>query len=366
MVLACSLVTGYGAIGNAPQVTNDEYISLLKDLTPQAGVRLLEDILQRMHDLPQLAQSRAKQMIALRSQAMASAEPGPTDPMLAIKPRDIPQQQYSRDSLVHSINNLYGTLKQFNKLTVPAPPAGTLASNGNSTPYASYKTPIIVAKQPLIQEFQSGGSGYGTAEPIAMGNLQSSPSQSETSKYVKEIVTKNSSVQNEQSIDVSDGMYNDAMYIKEYHPKPRRDALALLPPRIINGISLMRLGSSEKDAIHTLSSMGKTEHESINGWTVYSLKGNHSKCRLQVYSQHHIVEAIRIFDSDSISGNIGVQIGDGLANVKEKFGEPRFILSESTYAGQNYVYPISQISFQLARLKHAAPQVVSMLIFNIK
>jgi hypothetical protein len=36
-------------------------------------------------------------------------------------------------------------------------------------------------------------------------------------------------------------------------------------------------------------------------------------------------------------------------------------------SGQNYVYPISQISFQLARpTGKSAPQVVSVMIFNTK
>ncbi|MGC5184045.1 hypothetical protein ACPXBI_28750, partial [Escherichia coli] len=60
--------------------------------------------------------------------------------------------------------------------------------------------------------------------------------------------------------------------------------------------------------------------------------------------------------------------------IKEKFGEPAFILPEpaggrSIEAGKNYIYPISQVSFALARSHDKAkpaPQVVSMLIFNVK
>ena len=81
-----------------------------------------------------------------------------------------------------------------------------------------------------------------------------------------------------------------------------------------------------------------------------------------------MVDAIRIFDSSFLRPDLGVNLGDGIAAVKEKFGEPSFILSDpSAVPTQNYIYPISQIGFQLSRSKEdEPPKIVSMIVFNVK
>jgi hypothetical protein len=81
-----------------------------------------------------------------------------------------------------------------------------------------------------------------------------------------------------------------------------------------------------------------------------------------------LLDAMRIFDQTLIGPDFGVTLGDSLARVKEKFGEPAFILQEpGPGAGQNYIYPISQVGFQLARPAPGdQPRVVSLLIFNVK
>ena len=77
---------------------------------------------------------------------------------------------------------------------------------------------------------------------------------------------------------------------------------------------------------------------------------------------------LRIFDSSLIAPDFGVSLRDNLSCVKEKFGEPAFILQEPIPgAGQNYIYPISQVGFQFARpAPGQQPRVVSVLIFNVK
>ena len=80
---------------------------------------------------------------------------------------------------------------------------------------------------------------------------------------------------------------------------------------------------------------------------------------------------MRIFDRTLVPGEIGVGLGDSLQAMKSKFGEPAFLIREPSSSsrqpgGQNYVYPISQVSFQLSRVNNGAPQVVSVLIFNVK
>lgn len=150
----------------------------------------------------------------------------------------------------------------------------------------------------------------------------------------------------------------------------RRDFdLALLPPTVVTGISLVRLGNSEKDAAKAVASLGDMQKASIHGWSVWSVrKRNCTNCAMQIFFRHGTVEAIRIFDSSLLKPELGVALGDCLSTVKEKFGEPAFILSEPTsLTTQNYIYPISQIGFQLAREnQEEAPKIISMIVFNVK
>lgn len=150
----------------------------------------------------------------------------------------------------------------------------------------------------------------------------------------------------------------------------RRDFdLALLPPTVVTGISLVRLGNSEKDAAKAVASLGGMQKASIHGWSVWSVrKRNCTNCAIQIFFRHGTVEAIRIFDSSLLKPELGVALGDCLSTVKEKFGEPAFILSEPTsLTTQNYIYPISQIGFQLAREnQEEAPKIISMIVFNVK
>ncbi|HEY9785194.1 MAG TPA: hypothetical protein V6D17_07315 [Candidatus Obscuribacterales bacterium] len=151
--------------------------------------------------------------------------------------------------------------------------------------------------------------------------------------------------------------------------RARQIELALLPPSVVTGIPVMRLGYSESEAGKALSSMGAVNRTTINGWSVWSLqKPGDRNSALQVYMRNGMVEAIRIFDPSLIAPDFGVKLGDDLATVKQKFGEPSFMIPEPTSGSEkNYVYPISQVSFQMARLRNQAkPQVVSLLIFNAK
>jgi hypothetical protein len=90
---------------------------------------------------------------------------------------------------------------------------------------------------------------------------------------------------------------------------------------------------------------------------------------MYIYIRHGIVEALRVFDPYYIRPEFGVSFGAGLSEVKKKFGEPAFMIEEpgAVGAGQNYVYPISQVCFQVARKQpNGEPQLVSILIFTVK
>jgi hypothetical protein len=146
--------------------------------------------------------------------------------------------------------------------------------------------------------------------------------------------------------------------------------IALLPPNVVTGIPLVRLGASENQANGALQAIGSMKQLKVNKWTVWSWGRPQSKngTSLQLYMRNGLLDAMRIFDPSLIGSDFGVNLGDSLSRVKEKFGEPAFILQEpGPGAGQNYVYPISQIGFQLARpAPGEQPRVVSVLIFNVK
>jgi len=149
----------------------------------------------------------------------------------------------------------------------------------------------------------------------------------------------------------------------------REAKVAMLPPNVFTGIPLVRLGSSEAQASRALAASGGIERQRINGWTVLTFFKSHTRePALQVYMRHGQVDALRTFDASLVGPDFGVRLGDSLATVKERFGEPAFIIPEPIPgAGQNYVYPISQVAFLMARPSpNEAPQVTGLFIFNVK
>jgi hypothetical protein len=151
-----------------------------------------------------------------------------------------------------------------------------------------------------------------------------------------------------------------------------RELIALLPPNVVTGIPLIRLGSSEAQASSALAQIGKMKVEQVDNWNVWTWsKPGEKDPALQLYVRHGLLDAMRIFDRSLIGSDFGVTLGDVLSKVKETFGEPAFMVKEpQPGAGQNYIYPISQVGFQLARPAGAPanqpPRVVSVLIFHVK
>jgi hypothetical protein len=161
--------------------------------------------------------------------------------------------------------------------------------------------------------------------------------------------------------------------------------IAMVPPRVVNGIQAIELGNSAKEVRQAIASLGQISKQHIDDWTVWSVQkpgqkadsGAQSKqessyesgkCRLQIFMQAGIVEAIRVFDRSLLRPDLGVSLGDELALVKRRFGEPAFILAEPELKmSQNYIYPINQLGLQLERAKdEEGPRIVSVLIFNAR
>ncbi len=151
-----------------------------------------------------------------------------------------------------------------------------------------------------------------------------------------------------------------------------KNKIALLPPHVITGIPLgnVTLGKSEAQVLGSIGRIGKVKQQNIRNWTVYTWSKKDSSAEaLQLFFRHGLLDGIRIFDSSLMASDFGVYPGDKLEKVKEKFGEPSFLLAEpgNSQAGKNYIYPISQVGFQLARKdSESAPLVVSVLIFSVK
>ncbi|HND05817.1 MAG TPA: hypothetical protein PL012_09055 [Candidatus Obscuribacter sp.] len=155
--------------------------------------------------------------------------------------------------------------------------------------------------------------------------------------------------------------------------------VAYLPPSTLRGISGLPLGSSEKDTLAYLKSRGKFKTAESHGWRVYTLSSAQGNVALQAYLRSGKLEALRVYNADYLPASLGVSIESELSTMKSKFGEPSFVLDEppanrtlnskldkgAAPAAKNYVYPLSQVGFQLARPSAgASPQVMSVLFFR--
>lgn len=168
---------------------------------------------------------------------------------------------------------------------------------------------------------------------------------------------------------IASQLYNQMMSDNNRSGMEKRETIALLPPNVATGIPLVSLGTSQMQVASALSNMGQLKEQKINRWSVMTWKKPETgTTALQLFFRNGLLDAIRIFDPTLVAQDFGVAPGDSLERVKEKFGEPAFLLQEPTAGmGQNYIYPISQVGFQLARGSgNTPPKVVSILIFSVK
>lgn len=148
--------------------------------------------------------------------------------------------------------------------------------------------------------------------------------------------------------------------------------VAFLPPSTIRGISGLALGSKESETIDYFRERGKSKVTDSHGWKIYTLLNSDNTIALQAYVHNGFTEALRVFQPNFVPSSIGVTIADDLSEMKSKFGEPSFILEEpraseetNKVMAKNYVYPLSQLGFQLARpASDAKPQIKSVLLFR--
>ncbi|MBP6746379.1 hypothetical protein KA344_14170 [bacterium] len=151
--------------------------------------------------------------------------------------------------------------------------------------------------------------------------------------------------------------------------------IAFLPPSTVHGINGLPLGATEADTAKFFKNRGNLSRSFISGWKVWTLLDQQQNPILQVYLRNGRTEAFRIFNQSYVPAGLGVAINDELPSMKGKFGEPAFILEEpgikpqlasqqSAMVAKNYVYPVSQVSFQLVRSGPNSPQIHSLLLFR--
>jgi hypothetical protein len=265
-----------------------------------------------------------------------------------------------------------------------APPA---EMRGSSLRQASAQANDKSFARNAVAASQNGVQEYGAASRARTITMAAQPpmvqsASSALSAPASRLNAEPSSAQDLKTTDAIVPPESPATYshVHEYQPaaasvgKPM--TIAMQVPNVVNGIPLVKLGENESTAHSALCAVGTVTIQEYkkNGWRVYSVtKAGTKEAAAQLYMKHGMVEAMRIFDASLMPSDLGVALGDKLTAVKSKFGEPAFLISEpnvareSATAGLNYVYPISQVSFEIARpSKKGSLQVVSMLLFNMK
>jgi hypothetical protein len=262
--------------------------------------------------------------------------------------------------LAASINRFYKATKRIEELQNATPEklqkqmrdAIASAPGTEKAHFANAARDIqILDERPAVHDFREGDAAQGNlrakAEMAAAAPSAPSPSRRKA---------KEASPKSELNTD----------------KEGRLNKLALLPPNVATGttLPLVSLGNSESQVTQFLGRIGKLQEQKIKNWSVYSWykKEGDGTVSLQLFFKHGMLDAIRIYDPTLVAADFGAAPGDSLEAVKERFGEPAFLLPEpgSTTGGKNYIYPISQVAFQLARPTGETPQVVSVLIFSVK
>lgn len=257
--------------------------------------------------------------------------------------------------LATSVNKLYGLGKRLDEVQAMAQNGklSELKTNARSKKdwNSAPREIAIMDDRPVVRDFREA--------PEQIADKESSKKKialnSDTSTSVNGILSNKS---------------RSRAYLDTDSLSAGKDKVAMLPPNVVTGIPLgnVTLGKSETQVVSSIGQIGKLKQHKVKNWTVYSWSKKNSDGReaLQLYFRRGTLEAIRIFDSSLIGTDFGVSPGDKLENVKEKFGEPAFLLPEPGGSSKNYIYPISQVGFQLARAAESSPQVVSVLIFSVK
>ncbi len=326
LVLALIVLMSSGGVSDAFAADNrgrlSGQIEYNRVSPPAAGVKLITQILDRVRSTPAFAMINKDKMLK-KAEPTNYAQLGISNYQLAIKPKEMP-----RNSSVAAL--------------VPPPPP--TSSHGARFSFAPNYYPAAT----LTTASLGGGGGsaqmYRARQQMTIVNESAPVVMADANQEMK------------------------AEQVQDLRAK-RKETIALLPPNVATGIPMIKLGITQAEAGQSLKTWGSMREEVLGNWTVWTFQRPNSEAPvLQVFMRHGFVEALRIFDPQLAGHDLGVGLGDEVRVLKEQFGEPSFILSEpAPGAGQNYVYPLSQVAFLLSRPEpKSEPEVVSLLIFNVK
>lgn len=229
------------------------------------------------------------------------------------------------------------------------------------------ETPKDSPKENLRDSFRDNSKDLAFGSQSAAGALD----QLNESKLINKQKLKSAKLQN--SAPVSIVSENEMTLEAQQDGSPLQ--VAFLPPSTVHGINGLPLGASEADTAKFFKNRGNLSRSFISGWKVWTLLDGQQTPILQVYLRNGRTEAFRIFNQSYVPAGLGVAINDELPSMKGKFGEPSFILEEpgikpqaaaqsATIVAKNYVYPVSQVSFQLVRNGPSSPHIHSLLLFR--
>lgn len=325
VVVALTMLVGIGGVvPNAFAADNrgrlSGQIEYNRVSPPASGVKLITQILDRVRSTPAFAMINKDKMLKKVDQPNY-AQLGISNYQLAIKPKEMP-----RNSSVAGL--------------VPPPPPASHSARFSFAP------------------------NYYQGATLTAASLDrtGAPAQPYRTRPQMTIVNESAVVMADANPEMK------AELVQDLRAK-RKETIALLPPNVATGIPMIKLGITQAEAGQSLKPWGSMREEVLGNWTVWTFQRPNSEAPvLQVFMRHGFVEALRIFDPGLVGHDLGVGLGDEVRVLKEQFGEPSFILSEpQPGAGQNYVYPLSQVAFLLSRPDpKSEPEVVSLLIFNVK
>jgi hypothetical protein len=325
---------------------------VIKFNTPPAdsAVKLLDNILSKVRGLPQIAVYKPTLMALSRdnAQAPAAEEPSITDFRLAIEPRQDSMRAQDKNRIASSVTF---------ELKKDADSVGSLSA-ASATAAKSQKR----AEEWRGKAKNESAQFYRARKEMELDEGAAVKPESWKAGKLDDAI---------QAPGVQRQILGGSATTVAGNLRSGDKKLSLLPPNVAMGIPLLRLGSAQSQISKNFEALGQVKKETIKGWTIWSFNkgaGESAECRLQVFTRAGTVQAIRVFDPEFASPDLGIQNGDSLTLLKERYGQPAFILSEPANSTcQNYVYPLSQVAFLLSRpAPDREPQVVSQFIFNLK
>lgn len=374
------------------------------DVSSESGVKLLIGILQRIGNVPALA---------MQQQSINNYAPPPpaesvpnqifgqnlTDPALAIRPQmrkqsaannyvsgaALSKAKAKSENLIASSTKMYQLSKTIDELDRAANSYESQAGqSGSSLPARG----VVISNAPRITEYGAASQTMQAKNETAMRTIVGAIKDAQQEQLSRMTDAEDSfSARNSKRQVVKLDQPAYYKHIREYDDKKsakeQKQIVAYNPPSMVFGIAGLQLGASNNDVSSYLKSQFATDKSKFKSfkykeWLVWSLvepSGKGERTTLQIFSRANQVEALRIFDDKYIPDAVNVRLADTMAVMKNRFGEPAFVLEEPQVKDssksnekkmiKNYVYPVSQVSFQLVRGESgSSPVVTSVLLFK--